>query len=151
MYVLIILYDVSRDELIRERQLRLTAERQVIKMYSEMEKSWSRVAKLEKKIKHLKSQKCNQISDRPNAHGMWIDPTTLETFKMFLAQLRAILRELKISSVSRPVDQAEDILETMKLAIRELTSRVQGKYTFFFIDKIILEGHYKLNCLRFLS
>ena len=151
MYVLIILYDVSRDELIRERQLRLTAERQVIKMYSEMEKSWSRVAKLEKKIKHLKSQKCNQISDHPNTHGMWIDPTTLETFKMFLAQLRAILRELKISSVSRPVDQAEDILETMKLAIRELTSRVQGKYTFFFIDKIILEGHYELNCLRFLS
>lgn len=124
-----------RDELVRERQLRLTAERQVIKMYAEMEKSWSRVAKLEKKIKHLKNQKSNQISDRPNAHGMWIDTSTLEALKMFLAQLRAILHELKITSASKPVDQTEDILETLKLTIREIASKVQGNYElnkFFF-------------------
>ena len=117
---------ISRDELARERQLRLTAERQVIKVYAEMEKSWARVAKLEKKIKHMKNQKSHQISDRPDTHGMWVDPPTFDAFKVFLAQLRTILRELKTTSVSKPVEQAEDILETMKLAIRELTSRVQG-------------------------
>jgi len=116
---------ISRDELARERQLRLTAERQVIKVYAEMEKSWARVAKLEKKIKHMKNQKSHQISDRPDTHGMWVDPPTFDAFKVFLAQLRTILRELKTTSVSKPVEQAEDILETMKLAIRELTSRVQ--------------------------
>ena len=40
----------------RERQMRLDAERQVIKMYNEMESAWARIAKLEKKVKQLKKK-----------------------------------------------------------------------------------------------
>ena len=50
----------------RERQMRLDAERQVIKMYGEMELAWTRISKLEKKIKQLKKRNAS----RPVLHSV---------------------------------------------------------------------------------
>ena len=121
----------------QERQLRLTAERQVIKMYTEMDKGWSRVSKLERKIQSLKKQcKCNLLhqnrASEEDPKGIWVDPTTLEAFKLCLAQLRTILRELKITAAPLksvgPTGEVDTLLGTLRLAIHELTSRAQGDF-----------------------
>ena len=46
--------------------MRLDAERQVIKMYGEMELAWARIAKLEKKVKQLKKR----YASKPVIHSV---------------------------------------------------------------------------------
>ena len=133
------------EELVRERQMRLDAERQVIRIYAELEAAWARNGKLEKKLKHMKQKRTSAafrghglVSDPSRLisdpqMGIWVDPPTLEGFQMCLCQLRGILGELKNKSTSAPSQpaarhdgrtEAETIMETLQIAIRELTGRI---------------------------
>ena len=135
------------EELKKERHARLDAERQVIKMYGELETAWSKIAKLEVKVKQLKRKNNNfpwavasspsmAYQDAGHVGGILVDPPTLESFQQCLGQLQTMLGELKVAhsaAIKQPVsnngNEVEAILGTLHSAVRDLVSKVDHHRT----------------------
>lgn len=113
----------------------------MIKVYGELELAWTKIAKLEAKIKQLKRKKQPHNHVAPSSQpspmmlhqetGMWVDQPTLENFQYCLVQFQMMLRDLKqthqsvsLTKPEQPGNQVTDVLSTLHSAVRDLVSKV---------------------------